>query len=108
VSIRRCVLGVRRVSNRPGALTRSHIGTSGYHTIPPPKINRSIPKKMTTMHMVFPLLEFTMLLIIKPTTAMGMTIQFNQPNKGMKATSIANRQTTPKRNPIALILLFDY
>ncbi len=58
---------------------------------------------MATMHIVFPPLEFPILQMIKPTTANGITIQFNQPNSGINAINIPNNDKIPKREPTTFI-----
>ena len=76
--------------------------------MPPPKINLNIPNIIATTHIVFPPLEFPILLIINPTTANGITIQFSQPNNGIKASNIPSKEITPKSEPIIFMIFLVF
>ena len=59
---------------------------------------------MAVMHMVLPLREFTMLLKMRPSVAMGMLTQLSQPSKGINATSIMIKEMIPQRVPSILMV----
>ena len=71
--------------------------------MPPPSINLNSPAIIATMHMVLPFREFTMLLKIRPNTAMGILTQLSHPNRGRNATSIMIKDIIPQSVPNILI-----
>ncbi len=54
---------------------------------------------IATIHMVLPLREFTMLLKMRPSVAIGILIQLSQPRSGMNATSMMIKEMIPQREP---------
>ena len=65
----------------------------------------NIPNIIATAHIVFPPLDFETLLIINPTTANGIIIQFSQPNNGRKPINIKSKEIIPKTVAIIFMLL---
>ena len=73
--------------------------------MPPPIANLITPTITTMVQIFFPLSALDTLLMIKPTTAIGTTIQFNQPNNGINATSMANKHMIPRSKDTVFINL---
>ena len=59
---------------------------------------------MATMHIVLPLREFTILLKMRPSVAIGILIQLSQPSRGINATSIMIKEMIPQRVPRILMV----